>query len=245
MEINPIVAASAAVPATEISEAQIAANRETVNSLLRSVNRAGMEAFITWLNSTDFFTAPASTKYHNSCKGGLCQHTLNVYYWLEKFVTAFPQWLQPFPAYTRETAIIAALLHDLAKVDFYVPTYKNKKVYCPNGSKWDAGGNFEWQSVVGYECSDEEMPLPHAEKSMVMAMMRLPLTEDERYAIRWHMGFTEPEEHRNVLRRATEDYPLVLLLQMADNAATYFMESSSDEHRAPWKTAQPSTINTQ
>ena len=65
-----------------LSEDQITRNKEQFISLLRGVTREGsnIEGLINKLCSSDFFTAPASTKYHGAFKGGLCRHCLDVSY---------------------------------------------------------------------------------------------------------------------------------------------------------------------
>ena len=64
----------------ELTEAEYLNNKEKIKELLLSTSRPGMERLVEWIEQkTDFYTAPASTKYHLACKGGLAQHSLNVY----------------------------------------------------------------------------------------------------------------------------------------------------------------------
>lgn len=210
-------------PATTIPEEKIAENHNTFVALLNECTRPGMDRLIAFLESSDFFSAPASGRYHNNYKGGLCEHSLNVFYCLERKIRLMETMFPKFPVYSRETLIIAALLHDFAKINFYRPTARNQKVYCPNGSKFDQFGAFEWETVIGYEVEDSA-PLTHGEKSMVGVMRYINLSKAEMYAIRWHMGFTEPSEHYNCIRDAYELYRLCLALHEADMEATYYLE---------------------
>ena len=53
--------------------------KEKFIELLKSTNRPGIEDLISFLEKTDFFTAPASTRFHGSFEGGLVEHSLKVY----------------------------------------------------------------------------------------------------------------------------------------------------------------------
>ena len=86
--------------------------------LLRETKREGIENLIDFLEKTDFFTAPASTKFHNSFEGGLLAHSLNVYEALESLVKG--KWPE-------DTIRIVALLHDICKINLYKVDYRNKK----------------------------------------------------------------------------------------------------------------------
>ena len=188
--------------------------------LLMSTNRTGTDKLIEFLRKSDFYTAPASTKYHLSCEGGLLQHSLNVYDALISKVKNNPTWQQDFnPA----SLIVTALLHDLCKTYFYVSEVKNRKVYKENGSKMDSNGRYDWESYMGYTIEDQ-FPYGHGEKSVMMIEQFIHLSPEERYAIRWHMGFSEPKENWNCLGKTYEKYPLALALSEADLEATYLME---------------------
>lgn len=201
-------------------------NIERFEQLLMSTNRAGTDKLIEFLRKSDFYTAPASTKYHLSCEGGLLQHSLNVYDALTSKVENNPTWQQDFnPA----SLIITALLHDLCKTYFYVSEVKNRKVYKENGSKMDSNGRYDWESYMGYTIEDQ-FPYGHGEKSVMMIEQFIKLTPEERYAIRWHMGFSEPKENWNSLGKTYEKYPLALALSEADLEATYLMEKEDTDN---------------
>lgn len=195
-------------------------NIDRFEQLLMSINRAGIEKLIEFLRKSDFYTAPASTKYHLSCEGGLLQHSLNVYYALEN-KRLNPTWNKC--EFNPESVKITALLHDLCKTYFYVSEVKNRKVYKENGSKMDSNGRYDWESYMGYTIEDQ-FPYGHGEKSVMMIEQFVKLTPEERYAIRWHMGFSEPKENWNSLGKTYEKYPLALALSEADLEATYLME---------------------
>ena len=195
-------------------------NIDRFEQLLMSTNRTGTDKLIEFLRKSDFYTAPASTKYHLSCEGGLLQHSLNVYDALISKVKNNPTWQQDFnPA----SLIVTALLHDLCKTYFYVSEVKNRKVYKENGSKMDSNGRYDWESYMGYTIEDQ-FPYGHGEKSVMMIEQFIRLSHEERYAIRWHMGFSEPKENWNSLGKTYEKYPLALALSEADLEATYLME---------------------
>ena len=195
-------------------------NIDRFEQLLMSANRTGTDKLIEFLRKSDFYTAPASTKYHLSCEGGLLQHSLNVYDALISKVKNNPTWQQDF---NPTSLIVTALLHDLCKTYFYVSEVKNRKVYKENGSKMDSNGRYDWESYMGYTIEDQ-FPYGHGEKSVMMIEQFIRLSPEERYAIRWHMGFSEPKENWNSLGKTYEKYPLALALSEADLEATYLME---------------------
>lgn len=180
---------------------------------LRSTKREGMDNVIAFLCTSDFFTAPASTKYHSCHEGGLLEHSMNVYTQLKEKLSK----TEIYGTYSEDTIIISALLHDICKTNYYVAEPKNKKVYSENGSKQDSCGKFDWVSHMGYTV-DDKAPLGHGEKSVIMLMPYIKLKKDELYAIRWHMGLSE--ENMQAVGQAFKMYPLALALHEADLEAT-------------------------
>ncbi len=83
--------------------------------------------------------------------------------------------------------------------------------------------NGEWEKVPYYTV-DDTIPYGHGEKSVMMLTEYIKLTSEEKYCIRWHMGFTEPKELYNTIGAAFKKYPLALLLHEADLEATYFYD---------------------
>lgn len=176
-----------------------------------NILRSGREDFLDWLeNQTDFFTAPASTKFHGNYAGGLLEHSLNVYQAFQKLRSAFPD-----VEVTEETAVIITLLHDVCKANYYKASTRNVKN--------EATG--KWEKVPCY-VTDDQFPIGHGEKSVILIMKCMDLTEDEIMAIRWHMSaFDSAAKGGDYgLSKAYEMCPVALLLHLADMAASYLME---------------------
>lgn len=196
-------------------------NIKRFESLLRSTKREGIEKLIEFIRKSDFYTAPASARYHSCHEGGLLEHTLNVYDRLEnKFNDVL--WKEKINI-DLDSIIISALLHDLCKAYYYGTEFKNKKEYHDKGTKSDSNGRFDWVTVPSYTV-DDKIPYGHGEKSVMMIEECIKLKPAERYAIRWHMGFSEPKENWSTLGIAIRKYPLVLALHMADMESTYLLE---------------------
>lgn len=190
--------------------------------LLFSTKRPGIEKLVDYIRKTDFYTAPASTKYHGCHEGGLLEHSLNVYKCLMAKKNS-ETWREVFQNITDENIIITALLHDLCKTNFYVVEMKNKKVYSETGTKMDSNGRYDWVSVPGYSIEDKN-PMGHGEKSVIMIMNFIKLVPNETYGILFHMGFTLPKEEWNTLSAAIQKYPFALAVHEADLEATYLLE---------------------
>ena len=177
--------------------------KDQIIELLKSTNREGMDKLIEFLEKSDFFKAPASTRYHGSFEGGLAEHSFKVYEILKEKI-AFAKMNIP-----EESVIISALLHDICKTNFYKIDYRNAK---NNLGVWEK---------VPYYTIEDTIPYGHGEKSVMMLTEYIKLTNEEKYAIRWHMGFTEPKELYGTLGQAFLKYPFALLLHEADLEATY------------------------
>ena len=179
------------------------------------ITREGADKLLAYLENSDFFTAPASTRYHGNYEGGLCQHSLNVYDALVDILNR-PRVKEVYGIqYSDESIAIAALLHDLCKVNFYKTSYRNVK---------DETGR--WQSVPYYTIEDT-LPYGHGEKSVYIANGFIRLSREEAMAIRWHMGFSGTEDTRMV-GKAFAKYPLAFALSVADMEATYFLEEEGN-----------------
>ena len=196
-------------------------NIERFEHLLKSTKRAGIEDLIEFIRKSDFYTAPASTRFHSCHEGGLLEHSLNVY---DRLISKFNDELwESSVEVGSDSLIIAALLHDLCKSYFYGTELKNKKEYHDKGSKSDSNGRFDWVTVPSYVV-DDKIPYGHGEKSVMMIEEYIKLKPIERYSIRWHMGFSEPKENWNTLGTAMRKYPLILALHMSDLESTYLLE---------------------
>lgn len=176
------------------------------------VKREGADRLLDYLvNQSDFFTCPASARYHGSYAGGLCDHSLNVYDSLVRFLDS-PQAQELHFDYSEESVAIVALLHDLCKAGCYKVSSRNVK---------DENGF--WKSMPYYEFSDP-MPYGHGEKSVYIISGFMRLTREEAFAIRYHMGFSGIEDKRDI-GFVFEKYPLAFALAHADMIATYYLES--------------------
>lgn len=174
------------------------------------ITREGADKLLDFLlNGSDFFTAPASTRYHGAYEGGLVEHSLNVYDCLADMVARLKE--RYGIEYTDESIAIAGLLHDICKVNFYKTSYRNVK---------DETGR--WQSVPYYTIEDT-LPYGHGEKSAYIVSAYMRLTRDEAFAIRYHMGFSGTEDPGNV-GRALEMFPLAYATCCADMEAAFLLE---------------------
>lgn len=179
-----------------------------------NIKREGADKLLEFLKSSDFFRAPASTRYHGAYEGGLCEHSLNVYDCLCDYMQRKRVVDVYGLNYSNESIAIAALLHDLCKVNFYVQTTRNVKE------------DGVWKSVP-YFSIDDRLPYGHGEKSVYIASGYMKLSRDEAFAIRYHMGFSGNEEI-NTVGRALEMFPLAFALMVADMEAAYFLEGESN-----------------
>ena len=178
-----------------------------------NITREGSQEFLDYLlNKSDFFTAPASTRFHGNYPGGLCEHSLHVYQCLTDYLSRErAKELYNMGKYTPETIAIVSLLHDVCKIGCYKQSTRNVK---------DKQGN--WQQVPWYEFEDN-VPYGHGEKSVYILSGYMKLSREEAFAIRYHMGFSGTEDTRNV-GKAFEMFPLAFALSTADMEATYFLD---------------------
>ena len=185
---------------------------------LGTTKREGIDKLIDYLeNKTDFKTTVASTKFHLSESGGLAQHSLNVL----KYTRLINKIL--LLNYTEETMVLVSLLHDLCKVNYYVMGWEwDKEVKEATG---------KWVKKDVYKVEDQ-IPLGHGEKSVILAVRFISLTTEEMLAIRHHMGFSDPGTHFNYplglpFRESLNKYPMVKLLMIADQLAE--LEESNEK----------------
>lgn len=171
------------------------------------IKRAGIDDLLQWLEKSDFYYAPASTKFHGNYEGGLLDHSLNVYDNLVKLIQAFPL---PNESFDEESIAIVALFHDICKVNFYKKGSRNVK-----------GEDGKWFAKEIYEIN-EKIPLGHGEKSCILLQQFMKLSIRELLSIRWHMGgFDSATKGGDYGMSGAQDYThLVTLLQAADMLAT-------------------------
>ena len=179
-----------------------------------SIHREGAEQFLDYLtNRSDFFTAPASTRFHGAYAGGLAQHSYNVYECLKAYLERDRVKSLYGMDYSDETIALVSLLHDVCKIGCYQSGFRNVK---------DENG--VWQRVPTYTFSDP-MPYGHGEKSVYIISGFMRLSREEAFAIRYHMGFSGNED-KNTVGKALEMFPLAFALSVADMEASYFLEGS-------------------
>jgi len=172
------------------------------------IKRQGAEELLNWLLTTDFFVAPASTKYHCACEGGLVQHSVSVYKTLrEKYFEEQSD--------SEESFAICGLLHDLCKAEFYKVSTRNVKN--------EVTGAWEKQPFYAIE---DSFPYGHGEKSVFLIERFMRLKPAEAMAIRWHMGgFDSAAKGGDFsIGLAYEKYPLAVKLHIADIESSYLRE---------------------
>ncbi len=176
-----------------------------------SIEREGADKLLEWLQGSDFFTAPASTRFHGCYEGGLLRHSLNVYDCLLKQLEAAGL----SDVYPQETLAIVALLHDVCKVNYYKIGHRNVK---------DENG--KWYAKEVYEIDEKFLGGDHADKSIIILQNFIRLSTDEILAIRAHMGGwdTTVRGGGSVIGKIFDSNKLAVCLHLADMMATYIME---------------------
>ena len=193
---------------------------EEFKTILSATKRTGIDTVLIKLEENGFFEAPASTKFHLSCKGGLLEHSMNVYeaamLLREQILLRKPEMEDQLPL---DSVTICALLHDTCKTDIYKEGILSRK---------NADGY--WEKYLGYQVDyNAGLPLGHGEKSVIMLLSwGLELKPEEMMAIRWHMTAwdlpMQSPEHKESLNAAKAKTPLVSLIQLSDGIATGLLE---------------------
>ena len=190
----------------------MSAKEEFIQIYRDSIRREGADALLDYLeHKSDFFTAPASARYHGAWPGGLCEHSVNVYRCLAAYLERERVKELYGLEYSAESIALVALLHDVCKTGCYKAGTRNVK-----------GPDGRWQAVPTFYYEDS-LPYGHGEKSVYILSGFLRLTREEAMAIRWHMGFSGDEDKR-LVGQAFQQYPLAFALSVADMEATYFLE---------------------
>lgn len=189
-----------------MSQLSTQSDKEEFLSLCKKINRDGIDNLIEWLLRSDFFTAPASTRFHGSYEGGLLRHSLNVYHEMCRILKAYPEF-----EFSEESVIIASLFHDLCKVNFYGFEERNRKN--PEG---------KWEKYLAY-CVKEKFPFGgHGSKSVFLVQNFIKLTPEEAIAINCHMSAFG--DNAKDVGKAFEYCPFAWLLSVADQSASYVIE---------------------
>lgn len=179
------------------------------------IKRPGSDKLLEWLEESDFFTAPASTRFHGNYEGGLCEHSVNVYEELVRLSKAYPE-----VRIQAESAAIVTLLHDLCKIGCYKQELKSRKT-----GRTKRDGKPEWENYIGYTFEEDFCYGGHGSKSVYLIQKFMNLTEAEAVAINCHMGAWDRSPGDYSLGPAFEQYPLAWLVHVADESATYIRES--------------------
>lgn len=183
-------------------------NKNRFISLLNGVGktRKGVDHLLAWLEKTDFYSAPASTRFHCSYEGGLLQHSLNVY---DAFLKLFKD-----DGDAPDSVAICTLLHDVCKCCFYTVEMRNRK-----------NEDGTWERVPYYAVKDQ-FPMGHGEKSFYLIERFIRLKPEEAIAIRWHMGGYDHAARGGsyATSEAFDKYPLALKVHLADMYATHILD---------------------
>ena len=186
-----------------------------IKAYTENITRPGADKLLAWIESSDFFAAPASTRFHLSSPGGLLEHSLHVFERM-KAICANEATITPgFNEPSMETIAVCGLLHDICKANFYAVEMRNRKN--------DQG---RWEQYPFYVV-DDKLPYGHGEKSVYIISVFMRLSREEAMAIRWHMGFADNDFRGGgySVGNAFEKFPLAVLLHIADLQATYLDET--------------------
>lgn len=191
------------IPVPSLPPETLQEMKSVFDLLLRETQRHGVEDMIAWLESTDFYTAPASTRKHGAIEGGLLRHSLTVHKYMQNFSKPLEDKLP------EDSITLTALLHDICKVNFYGRSVRNVKI--PGERRWEEQESFT---------IEDQFPLGHGEKSLFLVQRHIPLTDDEALAIRWHMGGFDDAARAYAsgltLSNAFEQSKLAVALHVAD-----------------------------
>ena len=209
----------------------LAKNKAEFEEIARKyIKRDGLEKVLAWLEQSDFYSAPASTQYHLSVEGGLCQHSLNVFHSMVELCNKY--WnkeesddniyngdsLEQDGAFNMENIAIVALFHDICKANCYVRDFKNVKV---NG-KWEQQEYWKW---------DEQFVYGHGSKSVYILQQYMRLYIDEAQAIRFHMGGRKDPLSQQYERQYATIYDnskFAVMLYLADNWSCFLVENEKE-----------------
>lgn len=180
--------------------------KERFLELCSNIRREGTDGLMSWLEKSDFYIAPTSTRFHGNYPGGLLQHSLNVYDELKRILQAYPE-----INVSEETAVIVSLFHDLCKVNFYTTEKRNRK-----------NEDGKWESYDAYAVKEKFCFGGHGSKSVFIVQSFIKLTPEEAAAINCHMSSWDGNQN---VGSAYAQFPLAWVLHVADEAAGYFRET--------------------
>lgn len=190
-------------------------NKERFLELCSKVNREGMSELLKWLESSDFYYCPASTRFHGAYAGGLLEHSLNVY---DCLVKRMQHWGND--TYDEESIIISALFHDVAKINLYQKGTKNVKNQVTG----------KWETVETYQIEEKFPCGDHADKSIIILQNFIKLKPEEIMAIAAHMGgwTSAVKGGSQFVGKIFDTCQLAVHLHLADMEASYLVEKRGE-----------------
>ncbi len=183
-------------------------NKKRFISLCGKIKREGIEDLMAWLEGSDFYRAPASTRFHGAYEGGLLEHSLNVYDQAKRLLPVFPE-----IEVDEESVIIATLFHDVCKVNFYATEKRNRK------NEYGV-----WESYDSYTVKEKFPFGGHGSKSVFLVNNFMRLTPEEAVAINCHMSSWDSPPNSYTISDAYTRFPFAWLVHVADEAAAYVVE---------------------
>lgn len=204
-----------------MEESRINKNKKLFLDLVNAISEERLDSehkqrLVEYLESSDFFTAPASTKYHSSHEGGLCAHSLTVYSALESLVEQFTD-----GEFSEDSLKIVALFHDISKANYYESYLRNVKN--------DITG--QWEKVPEYrvKSADDRLIVGNHEQTSEYILRRfIRLTPEESVAILHHHGGMGHDCSQVDMSVIFSKYPLALLLHTADMFGAYMFEKNEN-----------------
>ncbi|AKB16491.1 3'-_5' exoribonuclease Bsu YhaM [Methanosarcina thermophila CHTI-55] len=183
-----------------LTESEIFANETYIIDLLRKTKREGIRDYIHYLKNSDFFIAPASTKYHRNYPGGLAEHCLNL---LEPLKLSNSR-LKRDEQLPEDSLVITALCHDVCKEGLYIGEYGN------------------YRTLEGHPANNK-----HSTLSIERIKRYIRLTRIERDVILYHMGLFSCYEYGmeytpEDLMKAIKRHPLVQIFAAIDMEETHW-----------------------
>lgn len=193
--------------------------KETIKELLLSTERTGIENLINHMEEFGFFNAPCSGSHHLAVRGGLAEHSLNVYKIASDLHKCFGS-EEP-----KDSIIICSLLHDIGKMGQF-----NKPNYVPNmlkGRATKANPNPEpYQSdKKPFVTNPELLYVDHEVRALSIISKYIDLTEEEQTAILWHNGLYGSFKYQI----QGKETPLYMIIHFADMWAARVIEKGEDE----------------
>ena len=171
--------------------------------------------FLNWLDSTDFKTAPASSKYNLSVPGGLCKHSLDVFFRLIKLIQA-----ENIEDYSKDTIALVSLLHDISKVNRY-------KIYEKNVKNPDTGA---WEKEMAYTVRpDDELLIYGTQEENSVYILRhfFTMNQCEENALLHINGAWDADDAKSkaILSTSYRANKLAALLSMAEFMTVFIDEN--------------------